>query len=134
MELIATTADIWIIWIPVMIAFVVGLVIGVLVYIGDGKYDITPVFGVPIGMAIFSGLFALMFYSGNVSDVYDDKVSAFETFYGVTVTDGTIPDGPNSVQAVTMFTQDGGPKACLVTTDAVRYTVECDGQTLAPVK
>lgn len=110
---------------------VFGLVIG---GIGSAlESDVEPlVAGLTIG-AILGVVFGLIFAGSAYDGWKADTLDTFENTYQVSVIEGSIPRGPDDQSSVLMYTQNGGPLACIISTDDVEYTVVCDGEELRPV-
>lgn len=115
--------------IPIFVFFgvtVLGLLIGGVIAWATNDSTIIVIFGVAgalIGVMLSAGV------GESISTNNTEKVtSTFEAAYGVSIVEGDLPETANQSAGLIMFTQDGGPFACLVTTDDVEYTVTCDGK------
>jgi hypothetical protein len=63
-----------------------------------------------------------------------DIQAQFEAKYQVSIVEGRVPTGPNDTSTLLLFTSEGGPMPCVVSTDKTRYTLSCDGKELQVIK
>lgn len=115
------------------VVFVIALIVGVIIAAASRYGDTDAVGGMAMAGTIFGFIIAIVIVGSSVDERNTDIHQTFEDTYQVSVVEGTVPTSTNDRNSLLMFTQNGGPKACIVSTDDVEYTVVCDGKELRPI-
>lgn len=124
-------------WIPIGITLVAAII---LVIFLNFRFKKNSIFGLgdAIGFGIIwsmvVGFVLLMISISQSSSHHLNQIERFEEFYNVAITNNSeIPQTRNQQEAVMLFLVDEGPTACIVSTDDVRYSVNCNGEELPQV-